>query len=112
MSWRNRLKVSPSKAEIDVLLGLEERGLTRGMFRDVEICLEITIPDFHWPDKGLPVYLDGPVHERERQRLRDELIDDKLRRRGLRPLRIPYRPPLSERRLSEVLNQIKEALEG
>lgn len=104
------MRVTPSKAEMDVLLGLEQRGLTNGMFRDVEICLEKTIPDFYWPDKRLPVYLDGPVHEKERQRLKDELIDEKLRRMGLRPLRIPYKPPLSKRRLNEILDQIEEAL--
>ena len=114
MSWRNRLRVSPSKAEIDVLLGLEDRGLTRGMFRNVEICLQKTTPDYLWKEgfvrKGLPVYLDGPPHEKERQRLKDELIDEMLCKMGLHPLRIPYKSPLSDRRLNEILDLIEETL--
>ena len=114
MSWRDKLHTSTPKAEIDVLLGLEERGLTRGMFRNVDICLQKTTPDYYWKQGvvriGLPVYLDGPFHEKERQRLKDELIDEMLRKRGLRPLRIPYKPPLSDRRLNEILDLIEETL--
>jgi len=111
MTWREKLHPLVAKAELEVLLGLEERKLTTGMFRDTEIMLEATIPDFYWPTKGLAVYLDGPHHESETQRLKDELIDEKLRRMGLRSLRIPYKPPLSKTRLNEILDQIQEALE-
>lgn len=115
MSWREKLHTSTPRLEIDVLLGLEERGLTQrcgGMFRNVQICLESTEPDYLWPLPKFPVYLDGPPHEGERQRLKDELIDEKLRRRGYSPLRIPYkRYPVSDRQLNEILDQIEEMLD-
>ncbi|MFQ6076041.1 MAG: hypothetical protein ACE5Z5_07905 [Candidatus Bathyarchaeia archaeon] len=110
MSWKERMRQTPSKAEIDILLGLEERGLTVGMFRGEVIILETTAPDYYWPHKGLCVYLDGPPHLKERQRLKDEIIDEKLRRMGLRPLRIPYNPPLSKRERERILDRIEEEL--
>jgi len=112
VSWKQRLRVNPSNAEIDILIGLEERGLTKGMFRDMEICLEKTIPDYFWPSRGLAVYLDGPVHLKERQRLKDERIDERLRKLGLRVLRISYRSPLSKHLREKILDEIEEALAG
>jgi len=111
LSFREKMRVSPSHAEVDVLLGLEERRLTEGMFRDTEIVLEATVPDYYWPAKGLCVYLDGPPHESEHQRLKDELIDEKLRKMGLKVLRFSYEPSLSKHRRQEILDQIEEALE-
>jgi very-short-patch-repair endonuclease len=110
--WKERMRQNPSRAEVDILLGLEERGLTVGMFRDEAIILETTTPDYYWPHKGLCVYLDGPPHESEHQRLKDELIDQKLRRMGLRVLRIPYTVPLTKEQREKILDQIEEELIG
>jgi Protein of unknown function (DUF559) len=44
--------------------------------------------DFHWPELGLCVEVDGPGHARPRTRREDHLRDEALRSAGLRVLRI------------------------
>jgi very-short-patch-repair endonuclease len=81
------------------------------MFRDVEICLEKTTPDWFWPTRGVALYLDGEqVHSSERAQLRDDKITDMLTNRGIKCLRFRYRPPLSKKRLNEIVAEIEEAL--
>jgi len=110
MTWRQRMHPRVSRAEAILFLALQQRGLTEGMISDRGIVLEATYPDFYWPTKGLVVYLDGPPHQRENQRLKDERIDEHLRRRGIKVLRFSYKPPLTKQRLAEILDQIEKAL--
>ena len=111
ITFRERLKQNPSNAEMTLTVALQERGLAHGMFRDVEICLEKTTPDLFWPTKGVAVYLDGEqVHSSERAQLRDDKITDMLTNRGIKVLRFRYRPPLSRKRLNEIIVQIEEAI--
>jgi len=109
MTWRERTHPRVSKAETILFLALQQRGLTNGMTSDRGIVLEATYPDFYWPTKGLAIYLDGPSHQRENQRLKDERIDENLRKKGIKVLRFSYKPPLTKQRLAEILDQIEEA---
>jgi very-short-patch-repair endonuclease len=102
------MRVNCSAAEEKVAVGLQERGV-KGWFKDVEIILDSTVPDFSNLIKGVVVYLDGEeVHSSENAQLRDERIDDKLARKGIRVMRFRYRPPLSQKRLNEILLVIEE----
>jgi len=100
-----------SKAEIEVFKALSLAGLTNGMVTQKPIILKSTIPDFCWMEKGKIVYIDGiPVHSKDKQLEKDEEIDDLLRAQGWDVLRIPYDPPLTEKRLTEIMLTIKQFL--
>jgi predicted transcriptional regulator of viral defense system len=45
--------------------------------------------DFHWPDQGLVVEIDGPGHERPRTRQEDAQRDERLKAAGTTVVRIP-----------------------
>ena len=100
-----------SKAEIDIFKALSAQGLTGGMITQQPIILKSTIPDFCWMEKRKIVYLDGnPVHKKDKQLERDEEIDNLLTQQGWDVLRIPYDPPLTEKGLTKIMEQIKEFL--
>lgn len=114
MSWPEVMHTAFPKAEEQVLIGLERRGLTKragGMFRDEPICLLQTIPDYNWKFVKFPVYLDGPPHLKESRRLKDEQINALLQKRGWAPLRLPHKGGrLSDKKLDEILDTIEEML--
>jgi very-short-patch-repair endonuclease len=100
-----------SKAEIEVFKALSTANLTGGMVTQQPIILKSTIPDFCWIEKRKIAYLDGnPVHRKDKQRQKDEEIDDLLMSQGWDVLRIPYDPPLTDRGLEEIMGQLKEFL--
>ena len=110
MSFRERLRQNPSNAEMTLIVALQNRGV-KGWFKDQEVILESTVPDFWFPTKGVAVYLDGEqVHSSEHAQNRDDRITRLLERKGIKVLRFRYRPPLSRKRLNEIIVQIEEAL--
>jgi len=54
-------------------------------------------------------YLDGFYHLGA-QRKRDEEADAGLKKRGIRVLRFPYTPPLSQKKQRETVAQVAEAV--
>ena len=111
MSFRSRMHTTVSKAEIEVFKALSASGLTSGMVTQKTIVLKSTIPDFCWLNKRKAVYLDGlQAHSGDKQQQRDEEICELLKDQGWEVLRIPYDPPLSEKNLREILEQIKRFL--
>jgi len=102
---------SVSKAEIEVFKALSTSGLTDGIVTQKTIVLKSTIPDFCWPNKRKAVYLDGSqVHSGDKQEEWDEEVCELLEAKGWETLRIPYDPPLSEKKLSEIVAAIKRFL--
>src|SRR3972149_7660330 len=100
MTFRERMRVNPSAAEEKVAVALQDRGV-KGWFKDQEVILESTVPDFWFPTKGVAVYLDGEqVHSSEHAQNRDDRITWLLERKGIKVLRFRYRPPLSRKRLN------------
>jgi len=110
MSFRDRMHVKVSKAEVDLRIALQEHGLSQGMFTDLQIDIVSTKPDYYWPTQGVAVYLDGPVHNSPTAEARDERITETLRKRGLKVLRFSYIPPISRKQIDWIVSQIKEAL--
>jgi very-short-patch-repair endonuclease len=108
MSFRDRMRVNVSRAEETLAVALQQCGLAKGLFMGYKISLISTTPDFFWPTKGVAVYLDGPPHVGREDR--DDRITEILEKRGIKVLRFPYRPPLSQRRLKEIVAAIEEAL--
>lgn len=114
MSVRDRMRVSPSRAEITLRSAMEREGLWEGFFADMEICLWKTVPDAYDPTRGITLYLDGPPHLREKVKTVDERITEALEKRGVRVYRFPFKPSgrlgISQKRLKEILQEIREAL--
>jgi very-short-patch-repair endonuclease len=108
LSYKERLHPTVSNAEIAVFKALSTAGLTSGMVTQKQIILKSTIPDFCWLNKRKIVFLDGlQVHCKDKQIERDQEIDDLLELQGWEVLRIPYKAPLTEKALNEIMNQIK-----
>ena len=120
MTFRDRMKVSVSRAEIQVLNGLVARGLTRLLEtqKGFEFILHMdrvagTRVDFYYnPPIKYAVFLDGPPHLRHRQSERDELVSAALENRGVKVDRFRYVPPLRKYRLREICDRIEETLAG
>lgn len=147
MSFRERMQVSPSKAEIDVRIEIKRRGLDKktplwamgtvvifdhykgkpyiriaahervtkkSLLDAYGDRFPFTIPDllFMTKNSDVPVYLDGPPHERTGVQARDERINREWAERGKIPLRFSYSPPLTQKRKKEIVDEIEEALNG
>ena len=111
MNYKERMHPKVSRAEIEVFKSLSAAGLTGGMVTQQPIILKSTIPDFCWMEKRKIIYLDGiPVHKSDKQLERDEEISNLLTSQGWAVLRIPYNPPLTERKLQDVMATIKRFL--
>ncbi|TET28303.1 MAG: hypothetical protein E3J73_01120 [Candidatus Bathyarchaeum sp.] len=134
MSFRERMQVGTSAAEIAVLIRLQKMHLIELMHplgttivfigggaifyekeclprQVIQKCQGFTVPDFPFLDAKMPTYLDGPPHLKKGVMNRDYGIDTKLRQVGLLPLRFAYKPKLSEERLQEICDTIKTLLE-
>ena len=109
MSYKKHIHPKVSKAELQVFKALSEAGLTRGMVTQKTIVLKVTIPDFCWLNKRKAVYLDGSqVHSHDKQQQHDEEVCELLEAKGWEVLRIPYDPPLSEKKLQKIVALIKD----
>jgi very-short-patch-repair endonuclease len=52
--------------------------------------------------------IDGPIHfTSEKVKVRDEYVQDWFERRGINVWHLPYTPPLSEKRLAEIVEFIQ-----
>lgn len=130
MSWRDKLRVDPSNAEIQVTAELQHQQIYE-LERDWVLIIDdlevvpmrkekvtihdlegrrFTLPD--WFSKRMKaVYLDGPHHLKGKTTDRDYWINIWLKERGCEVLRIPYNGRiLSQDKLGEVVTEIKEFL--
>lgn len=135
--WRDRLRQNPSNAEVTVRIELQKRHLlhllkpegTVILFRKkgikilskeqvtkkiVEAAQGFTVPDFLACTRNgvYPWYLDGPPHERNGVKNRDERINRTLRFYGVEPERISYTPPLPDYKLHQICDHIQKVLEN
>lgn len=110
MTFRDRMKVSVSDAEIRLRKKLTEKQLTKGLKTDSMVVLRFTVPDFQWNFKKLAVYLDGEQVHKGKKLERDEEIDFMLERLGWTVLRFRYKAPISEQKLEEITSKIEEQL--
>ena len=108
MSYKSRLHPRVSNAEIEVFKALSASGLTRGMVTQKPIVLKSTVPDFCWFEKRKAVYLDGlQAHSKDKQQEWDAEVCELLEAKGWEVLRITYEPPLTEKNLAEIIEEIK-----
>src|SRR5712691_2516860 len=86
--WRERLNANPSRMEHELALRLQDEGVN--YLTQVEI--PVTTADFYFPLESRPliVFVDGPVHLRTIQMMKDEELRTLLRKRGYRVLELGY----------------------
>ena len=86
--WRERLHASPSRMEHELALKLQDDRLN--YLTQVEI--PVTTADFYFPLEPRPliVFVDGPVHLKTAQMMKDEELRTLLRKRGYRILELSY----------------------
>ncbi|MDR2700474.1 MAG: DUF559 domain-containing protein [Nitrososphaerota archaeon] len=112
MNYKQNMHPKVSKGEISVFTALSKANLTYGMVTQKPIILKFTLPDFSWPNLKKAVYLDGiQVHQKAHIEQRDQEINNLLEQRGWQTLRIPYTPPLTEKEIMEIVNQIHEFID-
>lgn len=138
MSWRERMQVDPSNAEIQVTEELQRQGIIELerdwvlIIRENEVVpmrkeqvkieglegCKFTLPDWFYKPvtcifskRMKAVYLDGPHHKKGKTARRDFWIDKGLQEGDVDVLRLPYNGRrLSRVRLCEVVDEIKEFL--
>jgi len=110
MTYKNRMKVAVSNAEIDIQIELTRRGLDKTMWMQKEICLYSCRPDFYFDNLRLCVFIDGFPHTRKGALERDSRIDDLLRKRKFKVARFSYKGKLSQERLKEIVDEIERLM--
>src|SRR6266581_1591171 len=105
--WRERLNVNPSRMEHELALRLQDEGIN--YLTQVEI--PVTTADFYFPLESRPliVFVDGPVHLKTVQMVKDEELRTLLRRRGYWVLELSY-DSYSDKRRDELYREIKSCL--
>ena len=86
--WRERLRANPSRMEQELAINLEHDGIR--YLTQVEI--PITTADFFFPVEPRPliVFVDGWVHLKTNQMMKDEELRTLLRKGGYRILELYY----------------------
>ena len=103
--WRERLHANPSRMEHELALKLQDDRVN--YLTQVEI--PVTTADFYFPLEPRPliVFIDGPVHLKTPQMMKDEDLRSLLRKRGYRILELSYSSYTDKKRdelYREILN--------
>src|SRR5712691_10617764 len=101
--WRQRLHANPSRMEQELAINLEHNRIH--YLTQVEI--PITTADFYFPLEPRPliVFVDGRVHLKTSQMMKDEELRTLLRKRGYRILELNY-DSYSEKKRDELYREI------
>jgi len=95
MSWKRRLRVSVSKAEMLLFQKFSEAGLrfeTQKVFPLKDEVRHWACVDFYFPDIDTVLEIDGVVHQKIYQAGKDEARDKLLREQhGVEIIRIPHK---------------------
>jgi very-short-patch-repair endonuclease len=96
-----------SKMELEIQKRLSKSRIN--YFSNHPFCLLTTVPDLYFPEKGIAIYLDGPVHKGKEGR--DEDLREKLAtRHNIKVISIEYRS-YSKSEVERVWKEIQEAIE-
>ena len=105
--WRERLHVNPSRMEHELALKLQDDRVS--YLTQVEI--PVTTADFYFPLEPRPliVFVDGPVHLKTTQMMKDEELRSLLRKRGYRILELSY-GSYTDKKRDELYREIMNGL--
>src|SRR2546425_5257071 len=102
-NWRERLHANPSRMEQELAINLEHDRIH--YLTQVEI--PITTADFCFPIEPRPliVFIDGRVHLKTAQLMKDEELRTLLRKKGYRVLELSY-TGYSDKKRDELYGEI------
>ncbi len=105
--WRERLHANPSRMESELAIKLQDDQVN--YLTQVEI--PVTTADFYFPLEPRPliVFVDGPVHLKTSQMIKDEELRTLLRKRGYRILELSY-GSYSDKKRDELYREIMSGL--
>ncbi len=105
--WRERLHANPSRMESESAIKLQDDQVN--YLTQVEI--PVTTADFYFPLEPRPliVFVDGPVHLKTSQMIKDEELRTLLRKRGYRILELSY-GSYSDKKRDELYREIMSGL--
>jgi very-short-patch-repair endonuclease len=105
--WRERLHVNPSRMGHELALKLQDDRVN--YLTQVEI--PVTTADFYFPLEPRPliVFVDGQVHLKATQMIKDEELRTLLRKRGYRILELSY-SSYTDRKRDELYREILNGL--
>ena len=106
--WRDRLNVSPSRMERELALRLQDHGVCY----QTQVEIPVTTADFYFPREPRPllVFVDGRVHLKTAQMIKDEELRTLLRKRGYRVLELSYNGYSDKKRdelYREIITQVR-----
>src|SRR6058998_4253068 len=105
--WRDRLHANPSRMEHELALKLQDDRVSY----PTQVEIPVTTADFYFPLEPRPliVFVDGPVHLKTAQMMKDEELRSLLRKRGYRILELNYESysdKTRDRLYAEILNSL------
>src|SRR5437667_12588411 len=94
--WRERLHANPSRMEQEIAIKLQNNQISY----QTQVEIPVTTADFYFPlePKPLIVFVDGRVHLKTSQTIKDEELRSLLRKRGYRILELCYKSYSDKRR--------------
>jgi len=86
--WRERLHANPSRMEQEIAIKLQDNQIPY----QTQIEIPVTTADFYFPlePRRLIVFIDGRVHLKTSQMIKDEETRTLLRKKGYRILELYY----------------------
>ena len=86
--WRERLGANPSRMEQELAIKLQDSRISY----QTQVEIPVTTADFYFPLEPRPliVFVDGRVHLKTSQMVKDEELRTLLRKRGYRILELCY----------------------
>jgi len=86
--WRERLHANPSRMEQELAIKIQDDGI----LYQTQVEIPVTTADFYFPIEPRPliVFVDGRVHLKISQMMKDEELRSLLRKRGYRILELCY----------------------
>src|SRR6266487_2923233 len=105
--WRERLLTNPSRMEQELAIKLQDNRIS--YLTQIEI--PVTTADFYFPIEPRPliVFVDGQVHLKTSQMIKDEELRTLLRKRGYRVLELYY-GSYSDKKRDQLYEEIKNSL--
>src|SRR5437899_789527 len=105
--WRERLRANPSRMEQELAIKLQDSQIPY----QTQIEIPVTTADFYFPIEPRPliVFVDGRVHLKTSQTIKDEELRTLLRKRGYRILELCYES-YSEKKRDQLYEEILNSL--
>ncbi len=106
-NWRERLHANPSRMELELAIKLKNDQINY----QTQVEIPVTTADFYFQLELPPliVFVDGRVHLKTSQMIKDEELRTLLRKKGYRILELHY-DGYSDKRRDQLYEEILESL--